>query len=115
MQMQSTMMFYTIMPDGTVKQVNPFTGTEVWAVAGRRGRPMINEQPENEPPLELHAPEDYCSFCPPRYMEVAPENWMDDPGFALTQGNWEEKANDMWGCKLFAEGGESLDRTFEMP
>ncbi len=40
---------------------------------------------------------------------------MDDPGFALTQGNWEEKANDMWGCKLFAESGESLDRTFEMP
>lgn len=67
------MMFYTIMPDGTVKQVNPFTGTEVWAVAGRRGRPMINERPENEPPLEIHDPEDYCSFCPPRYMEVAPE------------------------------------------
>ncbi len=25
---------YNIMPDGTVKQVNPFTGTEVWAVPG---------------------------------------------------------------------------------
>jgi inositol transport system substrate-binding protein len=47
--------------------------------------------------------------------ETTPENWMDDPGFALTQGNWEEKANDMWGCKLFAESGESLERAFEMP
>ena len=45
--------------------------------------------------------------------ETTPENWMDDPGFALTQGNWEEKANDMWGCKLFAEGGESLERTVD--
>jgi len=44
--------------------------------------------------------------------EKTPENWMDDPGFALTQANWEEKANDMWGCKLYAETGEKLDRTF---
>ena len=44
--------------------------------------------------------------------EKTPENWLDDPGFALTQANWEEKANDMWGCKLFAETGESLERTF---
>jgi len=29
-----SIMYYTIMPDGTVKQLNPFTGTEVWAVAG---------------------------------------------------------------------------------
>jgi inositol transport system substrate-binding protein len=46
--------------------------------------------------------------------EKTPNNWMDDPGFALTQANWEEKANDMWGCKLFAETGEKLDRTFEV-
>ncbi len=44
--------------------------------------------------------------------ETTPENWMDDPGFALTQANWEERAEDMWGCKLFAESGESLERAF---
>ncbi len=45
--------------------------------------------------------------------EQTPENWMDDPGFALTQANWAEKANDMWGCKLVVDNdGESLDRTF---
>ncbi|MCB0046316.1 MAG: sugar ABC transporter substrate-binding protein [Caldilineaceae bacterium] len=44
--------------------------------------------------------------------ETQPNNWMDDPGFALTQANWEERAEDMWGCKLFAETGESLERSF---
>ena len=32
--------------------------------------------------------------------EKTPENWMDDPGFALTRGNYAEKHMDMWGCKL---------------
>jgi galactose-1-phosphate uridylyltransferase len=65
--------FYTIMPDGTVKQVNPFTGTEVWSVAGRRNRPITNESLVSAKPLEVHTPEDYCSFCPPRYFETPPE------------------------------------------
>jgi galactose-1-phosphate uridylyltransferase len=64
---------YTIMPDGTVKQVNPFTGTEVWAVAGRRGRPLVNEAQPSAKLLEVHSPEDYCSFCQKRYYETAPE------------------------------------------
>jgi len=65
--------YYTIMPDGTVKQVNPFTGTEVWAVAGRKSRPITNEPAAAARPLEKHVPEDYCSFCPPRYFETPPE------------------------------------------
>ncbi len=47
--------------------------------------------------------------------EKTPENWMDDPGFALTQANWQDKAADMWGCKLVQDAGESLDRTFTVP
>lgn len=66
-------MFYTIMPDGTVKQVNPFTGNEVWAVPGRRNKPLGNGKPVEADPLEVHSPEDYCSFCPPRYFETPPE------------------------------------------
>lgn len=66
-------MYYTIMPDGTVKQLNPFTGTEVWAVAGRRSRPITTESPTTAKPIERHHPEDYCSFCPTRYFETAPE------------------------------------------
>jgi ABC-type sugar transport system substrate-binding protein len=30
-----------------------------------------------------------------------PDEWLDDPGFALTQGNWADKNLDMWGCKLY--------------
>jgi galactose-1-phosphate uridylyltransferase len=67
------MMFYDIMPDGTVKQLNPFTGTEVWAVPGRRSKPITNEIPVTAKRLEAHNPEDYCSFCPPRYTETPPE------------------------------------------
>jgi galactose-1-phosphate uridylyltransferase len=65
--------FYNIMPDGTVKQVNPFTGTEVWAVPGRKSKPITNEAPVTAKPLDAHNPEDYCSFCPTRYFETAPE------------------------------------------
>ena len=77
---------YNIMPDGTVKQVNPFTGTEVWAVPGRKSKPIANEVPPTASPLQVHEPEDYCSFCPPRYFETPPEKsrlvrWND--------GRWE--------------------------
>lgn len=61
------------MPDGTVKQVNPFTGTEVWAVPGRRSRPVVNDRGAKAAALEVHAPEDYCSFCQTRYLETPPE------------------------------------------
>jgi galactose-1-phosphate uridylyltransferase len=69
----ASMMYYTIMPDGTVKQVNPFTGTEVWAVAGRRSKPFANEVPAEAKHLNAHSPEDYCSFCASRYFETSPE------------------------------------------
>jgi ABC-type sugar transport system substrate-binding protein len=32
--------------------------------------------------------------------EKTPEQWIDDPGFALTQGNMKERKMDMWGNKL---------------
>jgi galactose-1-phosphate uridylyltransferase len=77
--------FYNIMPDGTVKQVNPFTGTEVWAVPGRRNKPVTNEAAAEAKPLQVHTPEDYCSFCPSRYFETPPEKWR-----LVRRGNhWE--------------------------
>ncbi len=80
-----TLMFYDIMPDGTVKQLNPFTGTEVWAVPGRRSKPITNEIPVTAKRLEAHTPEDYCSFCPPRYMETPPEKSR----LVYRDGRWE--------------------------
>lgn len=65
--------FYNIMPDGTVKQVNPFTGTEVWSVPGRGSKPITNEIPPTAKKIDKHSPEDYCSFCEARLFEVPPE------------------------------------------
>ena len=65
--------YYHIMPDGTVKQINPFTGTEVWAVPGRNNKPIINEIPATAKPIEKKEHEDFCSFCRTRYNEVSPE------------------------------------------
>lgn len=66
--------FLLRMPDGTVKQVNPFTGTQVWTVPGRGNRPNVKKDkaPETAPvtPKEI---EDYCHFCPKNYLKTPPE------------------------------------------
>ena len=65
-------MFY-IMPDGTIKQINPFTRTEVWTVPGRGNKPLTNEIPKNAQRIERHSPEDYCNFCEANYLNTPPE------------------------------------------
>ncbi|MCL1897789.1 MAG: DUF4921 family protein [Micrococcales bacterium] len=60
------------LPDGTVKQINPFTGTEVWTVAGREDRPI--RVPKNEPQaIDLAGQGHFCEFCEGRYLETSPE------------------------------------------
>lgn len=61
------------MPDGTIKQLNPFTGTEVWTVPGRAGKPLTNEIPKTAKKVEKHVPEDYCNFCQANYLNTPPE------------------------------------------
>lgn len=66
--------YYSVMSDGTVKQINPFTGTEVWSVPERGKKPSSRaEQPLVAPPVHIHTPEDYCAFCEGRYFETSPE------------------------------------------
>ena len=43
--------FLQKMPDGTVKQVNPFTGTQVWTVPGRGKRPTVNKKADEKKPF----------------------------------------------------------------
>ncbi len=64
---------YHVMPDGTEKQIHPFTGTEVWAIPGRRHKPITNERPKTAKKLEVHTPEDYCNFCEANYLNTPPE------------------------------------------
>ncbi len=79
--------FYNVMPDGTVKQINPFTGNEVWAVPGRALRPFGSNgmDLEYEPPADID-PVAVCAFCPTRYFETPPEKarWV------LQNGVWIE-------------------------
>jgi galactose-1-phosphate uridylyltransferase len=65
--------FYQAMPDGTIKQINPFTKTEVWSVPGRGNKPLSNSIPETAKPVHEKEVEDYCSFCRTRYNETPPE------------------------------------------
>ncbi|MBN1900730.1 DUF4921 family protein, partial [Candidatus Sumerlaeota bacterium] len=64
---------YVVMKDGAIKQVNPFTGTEVWFIPGRGNKPDPNARPKTAQKIERRAPEDYCTFCPTEYMNTPPE------------------------------------------
>ncbi|MDR1388136.1 MAG: DUF4921 family protein [Propionibacteriaceae bacterium] len=60
------------MADGTIKQVNPFTGTRVWTVPSRADRPLARAEREAQaiPPERRQRA---CAFCPERYLETPPE------------------------------------------
>jgi galactose-1-phosphate uridylyltransferase len=62
------------MPDGTVKQVNPFTGTQVWTVPGRADRPLVLPPVRPPRPLVPTDRERSCAFCQRRYLETPPEH-----------------------------------------
>src|SRR5476649_1646059 len=65
--------FLTLMADGTIKQINPFTDNEVWCVPGRAAKPVANGGHKTPVPL---SPEDFtsfCAFCPDRLFETPPE------------------------------------------
>lgn len=60
------------LPDGTVKQRHPISGTQVWTVPGRGNRPLV------PPPVAHHrldpaADGKHCAFCHLRYLETTPE------------------------------------------
>lgn len=61
------------MADGTVKQVNPFTGVEVWSVPGRGRKPLGDTAAAAPSPLTVTDPEAHCAFCASRHFETAPE------------------------------------------
>ncbi len=64
---------YYKMPDGTIKQVNPLTGTAVWTVPGRGNKPITNVIPSTASEIEHRTPEDYCSFCEKHRLRTPPE------------------------------------------
>ncbi|WP_075891049.1 DUF4921 family protein [Actinomyces provencensis] len=72
--------------DGTVKQKNLLTGTEVWTVPGRGHRPLSVSRRTPEPVRpECHGLE--CAFCEDRYLETPPEKARL---VRRGDGTWEE-------------------------
>lgn len=62
----------TVLADGTVKQRNPFTGTEVWTVPGRASRPF-GQSLAGEQPVDDSNRDSCCAFCASRLRETPPE------------------------------------------
>ncbi len=60
------------MPDGTVKQINPYSGASVWTVPGRGNRPLAQAGLESAP-IDPEAHGRHCAFCHLRYLETPPE------------------------------------------
>lgn len=64
--------YYRELPDGTIKQVNPFTGTKVWTVPGRGARPLAKPVTDARDltPGDRTAS---CSFCSDNHLSTPPE------------------------------------------
>ena len=65
--------YYHTMPDGTVKQTNPFTGSEVWSIPGRASKPILNGTVQGTKRVEntVHDPD--CIFCQHNFTRICPE------------------------------------------
>ena len=71
--------------DGTVKQRNLLTGTEVWTVPGRAHRPLT--RPGSPAPIIDHDLDGHhCAFCSGRYLETPPEKARV---VRTSEGEWE--------------------------
>lgn len=77
------------MADGTVKQTNLLSGTEVWTVPGRADRPTPSALPEAKP-LDRAEAGAYCAFCEKRYLETPPEK---ERLVRVGADRWEHYAN----------------------
>lgn len=94
--------FYNIMPDGTVKQINPFTGNEVWAVPERAAKPIQNAATAAEPAsLEGIDRAHICAFCSGRYLETAPEKFR-----YVREGNAWHRHDYLLADQYFATAAE---------
>jgi len=79
--------FLTQLKDGTTKQLNPFSGTEVWTVAGRGNRPLGVHLPDPAP-LDPAQHGRHCAFCDGRKLETPPEK---SRVIRRPDGGWETR------------------------
>lgn len=75
--------------DGTVKQKNLLTGTEVWTVPGRGHRPLSAPN-QDISPIDHSQDGHHCAFCSARYFETPPEK---SRVVQHADGSWETLLN----------------------
>ncbi|APT92332.1 UTP--glucose-1-phosphate uridylyltransferase [Corynebacterium phocae] len=73
------------MADGTIKQLNPFSGTEVWTVPGRGNRPLSRSVSAPRP-LDAQSQVATCAFCVNRRLETPPEKSRILPSGEILRG-----------------------------
>lgn len=71
--------------DGTVKQKNLLTGTEVWTVPGRGHRPLQVPDPDATA-IDHSKAGHYCAFCEDNYLQTPPEK---SRVVRSAHGNWD--------------------------
>lgn len=71
--------------DGTIKQVNPLSGTQVWTVPGRGNRPLGGANLSSAPVVQARNGR-HCAFCVDRHREVPPEKSR----LVATAAGWEQ-------------------------
>ena len=84
------------MPDGTVKQINPYSGTSVWTVPGRGNRPIASGLPAPGP-IDPAMEGRHCAFCEGRYFDTPPEKSRlvaDPDGWHLLRGLTANRIED---------------------
>ncbi|MDY5152525.1 Galactose-1-phosphate uridylyltransferase [Actinobaculum suis] len=82
------------LPDGTIKQRNPFSGTQVWTVPGRADRPLRLDAVESGP--LSGEPGKYCAFCADRVLETPPEKSRIDAQGNITRNVPVDVLADPW-------------------
>lgn len=87
--------YLRVLADGTVKQLNPFTGTEVWTVPGRGHRPLGVAHPDPKP-LDPADDGRHCAFCEQRYLDTPPEKART----VRTDDGWQ-RYDDLPASQLF--------------
>ncbi len=84
------------LPDGTVKQVNPLTGTQVWTVPGRAGRPLPTSTGAHQR-IDPARHGQHCAFCEGRYLDTPPEKARlvrDEGAWRVLTGLTAEELDD---------------------
>lgn len=84
------------MPDGTVKQINPYSGTSVWTVPGRGKRPLTAPGLQVLP-IDQTQHGRHCAFCEGRYFDTPPEKARlvaDPDGWHLLRALAPEQLTD---------------------